>query len=99
MFCPGKWNAIRRDESAETSTTGKIIIPDSAKDSRTPFRGVVSLAGVDNQWVQQDDVVRFDRVGTQKDGFTETINGIQYAFVKEEYIIMVENRDAFKPSE
>jgi co-chaperonin GroES (HSP10) len=88
MFCPSNWNAIMRDGCSET-TPGGIIIPDKAKASHAPFRGTVSLAGIENKHIKQGDVVRFDRTGA----FTETINGAEYAFVKEESIIMVENRD------
>jgi len=101
MFCPGTWIMVRQ-ETAQEKTAGGIIIPDKSKAGVAPFRGVVECAGIACQFVRTGDMVRFDRTGGKSKVavFTDTIDDetsptgkITLAFMDEEAVMAVENRD------
>ena len=75
-------------EACEEKTPGGIIIPDKSKAKNRPLRGKVYACGIECKYVQQGDMVMFDKAGS----FTDTIAGEEYVFMKEESVLLIMNR-------
>lgn len=97
-FCLGTWIMLLREKTKD-KTPGGIIIPDSAKAKNAPFKGTVLFVGPKCEYVHTGDTIMFDRAGSFTDVVDdyneegELVGTLERVFLKEEYVMVVLNRD------